>query len=91
MSQHSARSNAYRKARLKLRAEQRDCWLCHRPIDYTLRYPHPWSFSADHVKPRSQGSGETEHLEAAHLVCNQARGDRTPPPPPTHPSRNWFG
>lgn len=68
------------------------CWLCGDPIDYTLPYPHPESFSLDHAKTR------TAHMELAedpgnfrpsHLDCNKRRGDRDPAPGLGVRSEDW--
>lgn len=52
---------------------------CGRPIDKSLRWPHPMSFSIDHIVPLSQGGSEFDrhNLRPAHLLCNQRRGDGT--------------
>lgn len=66
----------------RLKILERDgwqCYLCDRPIDRELAYPHPLSKSVDHVIPVSAGgSGRPENLRAAHLVCNYAKGDALP-------------
>lgn len=58
---------------------QRDRWacgICHQPIDQALTYPHPDSRSVDHIVPLSRGGDDTQwNKRAAHLGCNQARGD----------------
>lgn len=88
-------SNAWRKARDQVRRRLDPCWLCGRDIDYQLKFPHPWSFTADHVVPVSKGGLELdpENLRAAHLRCNQRKGDRVVPIKPTkiefNTSRNW--
>jgi hypothetical protein len=89
MSQHSARSPAYIRATRELQAEQLPCALCHHPIDYTLKHPHPYSFSVDHIIPRSKAPhlDETYGLRPAHLLCNQRRSDKTTAPTATQ--REW--
>ena len=52
------------------------CGICHDPIDQALTYPHPDSRSVDHIVPLSRGGDDTQwNKRAAHLGCNQARGD----------------
>lgn len=51
------------------------CWLCGDSIDKRLEYPHPYSFSADHVDPVSRGGSNAGELRPAHLRCNQSRGN----------------
>ena len=42
--------DAKRQFRAGCAAQQSDCWLCFRGIDYSLEYPHPESFSVDHAE-----------------------------------------
>jgi 5-methylcytosine-specific restriction endonuclease McrA len=69
----------------RVRAERRPCWLhahglCKyngAPIDYTARFPHPRSFSADHIIPTNAGGRDTyRNCGASHLRCNTARHDQ---------------
>lgn len=54
-----------------------NCHLCNTHIDTKLSHPDPFSFSIDHVIPRSkQGSHSIDNLRAAHLVCNIRRQDK---------------
>jgi 5-methylcytosine-specific restriction endonuclease McrA len=64
------KSNLYWKS-------QGNCGICQQPIDTTLAYPDPNSFSVDHIVPLSKGGSErNENLQAAHLFCNIAKGNR---------------
>lgn len=56
------------------------CWLCRRPIDKSIRWPHPLSKSVDLVIPYSRGGSalDPRNLRPAHLGCNSGRRDRTP-------------
>jgi len=70
------------------------CWLCRQPIDTTLAWPHPMSGSVDHRIPASAGHDvlDVSNWRAAHLRCNQSRGDRKPKDagaPPLRPERRW--
>jgi hypothetical protein len=86
------------RERLKLIGNHHCNW-CGWPIDMQLRYPHPLSWSCDHVVPRSQlAPHDYRHwhidgLAEAHLRCNQARGDKPLPtrasPLPLDPSIDW--
>lgn len=58
----------YRRA-ADLRAKRRPCCLCHGPIDYLLRTPHPLSFTAHHLTGDKLGP-----MDAAHRVCNERAG-----------------
>ena len=55
------------------------CQLCTRPIDPSLAWPHPMSFSLDHVIPLSRGgTHEPANVQASHFRCNSVKGNRTP-------------
>lgn len=83
MGQHAGR-HGRRWARLKaeVKARRGPCCRCGQPIDYTLAWPHPNSFSVDHYPhPRSTHPHLAEdpgNLQPAHLVCNQSAGDKGP-------------
>ena len=66
--------------KLKYRLFWRDnglCQICLTPLDRTLKYPDPMSFSIDHLIPRSQGGTHAfDNLRIAHLLCNSQRGDK---------------
>ena len=53
------------------------CQLCGRPVDPTLRWPHPMYKSLDHRVPISRGGSHTrDNVQLAHLSCNSRKGDR---------------
>lgn len=74
----------YKRLVAALRREQRQpCWLCQQPIDYDLQYPHPESFSADHVEPvtfHPELALVYSNLAPSHLACNTERRHRDPRP-----------
>lgn len=50
------------------------CSICGQPIDYTLTYPHPASYTVDHVVPIDAGGPDTlDNKRAAHWRCNRAK------------------
>lgn len=59
---------------------QRDgamCWLCRRPIDLSVRVPHPLAPTVDHVVPLADGGSDADaNLRPAHFRCNSHRGVR---------------
>lgn len=66
------------------------CWLCGHPIDLALPATDPWSFTADHVAPRSAGGAASlANVRPAHRRCNSRRGDRADWRPPMRTSRTW--
>ena len=54
------------------------CWLCRKPIDYLLSYPHPASWSLDHRTALHLGGDEFDPANAmpSHLRCNLSRGGK---------------
>lgn len=85
---HRSRASRYRALRRGTATEpvnvatiyERDRWrcgLCSKRIDQALSYPHPMSRSIDHIVPLSCGGTHTAgNLQAAHLRCNVAKGNR---------------
>ncbi|MEU4709495.1 HNH endonuclease [Nocardia salmonicida] len=67
---------AYRKATARLRSRSDVCHLCGGPIDTTLPYTHPRSWTADHLIPRSRGGHLLGEMKAAHRDCNAKRGNK---------------
>lgn len=53
------------------------CQVCLGLIDVELSFPHPMSFSFNHIYPISKGGiDKLENIEASHLLCNQRLGNR---------------
>ena len=88
-----ANGNARRKLRERLRSEGRPCWICRvmgkrGVIDYSLTFPHPWSFVMDELVPVSKywlggypnaqaAALDYNNLAAAHKCCNEWRSNKT--------------
>lgn len=71
------RGSRWRKLREEVRARGDACFGCGQEIDYTLKWPHPDSFSVDHRLPLSKRPELAEdpgNLVACHLHCNQSKG-----------------
>lgn len=84
---------ARNKLRLRLASEGRPCWICVRAgrsgrIDYSLKFPHPYSFVADEKVPVSKywlggypnahaAALDYDNLLAAHKCCNEWRSNKT--------------
>jgi hypothetical protein len=62
--------------------------LCGGAIDMELTFPHPMSWSADHVDPVGQGGDNNGELRAAHLLHNQQRNRKHKPIQVNH-ARTW--
>lgn len=92
------RSRRYKKLKAEFRADCEDkglpCWLpeCGQPIDYTLKAPHPDSFSVDHAIPvadRPDLAEDPANFRPAHLDCNKRRGTDAPTADIGTPSEDW--
>lgn len=84
-------SASWKRLKVAMRREQRDCWLCGHAIDYTLT-AGPDSFSVDHIVPLSTAPHLAEvwsNLDAAHLACNTSRGSSDPTPGIGSGPRQW--
>jgi len=66
------------KARTRLRRQGSPCWLCGKPIDYTLKTPDPGSFELDHKLPRithPELDMDPNNWAPSHRACNRAKSD----------------
>lgn len=66
-----------RAIRARLLATQNVCALCGRPIDKSLRTPHPMSAEVDEIIPVSKGGDplDIRNRQLVHRVCNQRKGN----------------
>ena len=69
---------AFEKNRKRIYATQTVCALCGRPVDFTLKYPHPMSATIDHIIPIARGGhpSDMDNLQLAHLTCNRQKADK---------------
>ena len=86
------RGRRHSEAAAALRTQRLPCWLCGQPIEYTLAWPDPASFSLDHIKPKHTHPNlehEPTNHAAAHLRCNSSRQANNPRPAIGTTSRAW--
>ncbi len=77
MGKPGRQGHRYRKLRERIKRRDRVCWICGEPIDMALKYPHPMSWSLDHVEPvalRPELALDPTNARGAHLRHNSARG-----------------
>lgn len=61
----------------KILATQDICGICGRPVDKSIKYPHPLSPTVDHIIPIARGgSSDLENLQLAHRCCNRQKSDK---------------
>lgn len=71
---------------------QAHCWLCGKPIDYSLPDIHPEGFNLDHAHPVSthpELAEDPANFRSSHKDCNERRGDRPPFIELGTPSEDW--
>lgn len=66
------------KNRRIIYATQNVCGICGKPVDKTLKYPHPMSKCIDHIIPVAKGGhpSDIENLQLAHWTCNRQKSDK---------------
>lgn len=77
---HSGKARTtFEKAKKIIFASQTVCGICGRPVDFSKKFPDPWSASIDHIVPIQKGGDVTalENLQLAHLQCNRIKATRT--------------
>lgn len=95
MSNPRYSNGARRRAiRARLLATQDICAICGRPIDKSLKTPHPLSPEVDEIVPVSKGGDplDMRNCRLVHRICNQKRGNKACVPasiPVTEHSRDW--
>lgn len=69
---------AFEKNKARILATQDICGICGRPVDKSLRYPHPLAPTVDHIIPIVRGGhpSDIENLQLAHWVCNRQKSDK---------------
>ena len=62
----------------KILKTQNDCGICGKPVDKSIRYPHPMSPCVDHIIPIVRGGhpSDMENLQLAHWTCNRQKADK---------------
>lgn len=86
------RGKRWERLKANLRMQRRPCCICHQPIDYTLEWPDPGSFSTQHIKDWKNHPELREdpgNLDAAHLDCNSSEGTNGPKPEIGATSEAW--
>lgn len=69
---------AFEKNKKKIYATQTVCGICGKPVDFSLRYPHPLAPCIDHIIPLARGGhpSDIDNLQLAHWTCNRQKSDR---------------
>ena len=59
----------------RIYASQNICGICGRPVDPTLKYPHPLARTIDHIIPIVRGGhpSDLSNLQLAHWICHKQK------------------
>lgn len=68
----------FRANKRRIYATEEVCGICGRPVDKSLKFPHPLSKCIDHIIPIVRGGhpSSLDNLQLAHLSCNRAKSDK---------------
>lgn len=68
----------YELNKKKILATQTICGICGKPVDMSLKYPHPLSACVDHIIPIAKGGHPSDmaNLQLAHWTCNRSKSDK---------------
>lgn len=68
----------YEKNRKRILSTQKVCAICGKPVDFTLKYPHPMSAAIDHIIPVAKNGhpSDLSNLQLAHMTCNRQKSDK---------------
>lgn len=71
---------AFEKNKKKIFSTQTVCGICGKPVDFSLKYPHPLSACIDHIIPIAKGGhpSDINNLQLAHWTCNRQKSDKLP-------------
>lgn len=80
-AEHAGRKGRpWRRLREQVKRTESICAKCGEPFDHSLQWPHPKSFSVDHIEPvslRPELANVRSNLQAMHLGCNSSKGNGT--------------
>ena len=76
--QNGTHRGAFEKNKKRIYATQEVCGICGRPVDFSLKYPHPMSACIDHKIPVAKGGhpSDISNLQLAHWTCNRQKSDK---------------
>ena len=72
----------YERNKKRILATQNICGICGKPVDKSLKYPHPMSATIDHIIPVNGPGGLRGHpsdlsnLQLSHFVCNRQKSNK---------------
>lgn len=75
--QGSHRAN-YERNKKRILATQNICGICGKPVDFSLKPPHPMAPTIDHIIPVSKNGhpSDIDNLQLSHWGCNRQKSDK---------------
>lgn len=75
---NGAHRSPFENNKKRILKTQSVCAICGKPVDKSLKFPHPMSAVIDHVIPVSRGGhpSDIKNLQLAHSMCNLAKADK---------------
>ena len=76
--QDGTHRRAFERNKKKIYATQTVCGICGKPVDFSLKYPHPMAPCVDHIIPIAKGGhpSDLDNLQLAHWCCNSQKSDK---------------
>lgn len=77
-ARYGVHRGAFEKNKKKIYASQSVCGICGKPVDFSLKYPHPLSACIDHIIPIAKGGhpSDIDNMQLAHWTCNRQKSDK---------------
>ena len=68
----------FERNRKRVLMQQEVCGICGKPVDKSLKFPHPLSPTVDHIIPIDRGGHPSDiaNLQLAHFICNRRKSDK---------------
>ena len=69
---------AFERNKKKIFATSTTCGICGKPVDFSIKYPHPLSPCIDHIIPIAKGGhpSDIDNMQLAHWTCNREKSDK---------------
>lgn len=77
-ARYGTHRGAFEKNKKRIFQTSTVCGICGRPVDYSLKYPHPLSACIDHIIPLAKGGhpSDINNMQLAHWCCNRQKSDK---------------
>lgn len=76
-----AHRTEFDKNKRRILATRDVCGICGKPVDKSLKFPHPLSPTIDHIIPVDKGGhpSDLDNLQLAHFCCNRQKSNKVKP------------